>query len=392
MGVRVRKARKKKKPGVKSVRVLPTQEPVHFGPRYNISFREASKAYGRIRKGRGFYPSKKVIWKNRHALVLGCSNFYRKGKDDENVKVDNKEYDIVEPPEPYDDPVVPTTGGEFSSDDSKDGPVKRNFNRERKECDSDKKSEEGSIVVDRVETSHTLQMSRSSNGRGGHTQQDQITQPKMDFSRILQNTAHRRKKVQVVSRISPQVHHRDERMQKRYSGARGSDLLESSGLTTDTVIWAYICKVGKNLADRALLKIFSDFDGRVRTKELNRSQNNLEELIAEGTNDPMVLKLWKTTLEAKKKQLVEHQGVVSGTPETSDDEDEEDDEHDSTFVLFSSREFLGWFHQMSEPSKISIRTTQHHRRWYHISLSLALNHMKRAGARKDGVSAPSKRR
>ena len=102
-------------------------------------------------------------------------------------------------------------------------------------------------------------------------------------------------------------------MQKRYSGAHGSDLLESSGLTTDTVIWAYICKVGKNLADRALLKIFSDFDGRVRTNELKRSQNNLEELIAEGTNDPMVLKLWKTTLEAKKKQLVEHQGIVPGS-------------------------------------------------------------------------------
>ena len=154
--------------------------------------------------------------------------------------MDNKEYDIVEPSEPYDDPVVPTTGAGFPSDDSFNGPVKRNFNLERKECDSDKKSEKGSIVVDRVESSHTLQMSRSSHGRGGHTQQEQITQPKMDFSKILQNTAHRRKKVQVVSSISPQVHHRDERMQKRYSGVRGSDLLESSGLTTDTVIWAYI--------------------------------------------------------------------------------------------------------------------------------------------------------
>ena len=108
-GIRLRKGRKKKKPGVKSVRVLPTQEPVHVGPRYHISSREASKGYRRIRKGRGFYPSKKVIWKNRHALVLGCSNFYRKGKDDENLKVDNKEYDIVEPPEPSPDPEVFTT-------------------------------------------------------------------------------------------------------------------------------------------------------------------------------------------------------------------------------------------------------------------------------------------
>ena len=58
---------------------------------------------------------------------------------------------------------------------------------------------------------------------------------------------------------------------------------------------------------------------------------NLEELISEGTTDRMILKVWKTTYEAKKKQLVDHQGVVSGTPETSEDEDEEDDVHDSTF-------------------------------------------------------------
>ena len=60
-GVRLRKTRKEKKPGIKSDRVFPKQEPIHSGPRYNISFREAFKAYGRIRKGRGFYPSNKVI-------------------------------------------------------------------------------------------------------------------------------------------------------------------------------------------------------------------------------------------------------------------------------------------------------------------------------------------
>ena len=38
-GVRLRKGRKTEKPGVKNVRVLPTQEAVHVGPRYNISYR-----------------------------------------------------------------------------------------------------------------------------------------------------------------------------------------------------------------------------------------------------------------------------------------------------------------------------------------------------------------
>ena len=214
-GVRLRKGRKKKKPGVKSVRVLRTKERAHVGPRYNISSREADKAYRRMRKGRSFYPSKKVIWKNRHALILGCSNFYRKGKDDENVKVDNKEYDIGEPPEPYDDPVVPTTGGEFSSHDSQDGPVKRNFIHEKKNCENYKKTKEASIVVDQVESSQNLQMSRSSHGRGGHIQQEQTTVPKIDFLKVLQSTAHRRTRVQMVSSNSPKVHHRHDRMQRR---------------------------------------------------------------------------------------------------------------------------------------------------------------------------------
>ena len=71
---------------------------------------------------------------------MGCSNFYRKGKDDKDAKVDNKEYDIVEPPEPYDDPVVPTMGGEFSSDNIKDVPVKRTFNSDKKICENDQKT------------------------------------------------------------------------------------------------------------------------------------------------------------------------------------------------------------------------------------------------------------
>ena len=83
-GLRSRKIRKKKKPGIKSERVYVKQPPLHQGPRYNISFAEVNKAYGRMRKGRGFFASKKVLWRNRHALVLGSSNFYRKVSDDDD--------------------------------------------------------------------------------------------------------------------------------------------------------------------------------------------------------------------------------------------------------------------------------------------------------------------
>ena len=129
---------------------------------------------------------------------------------------------------------------------------------------------------------------------------------------------------------SPQVQHRNDRMQRRYSDALRNDLVDTSDGTTDSVLWEYICKVGKNLADAALLKIISDYDHRDRTLELEKLIDHLEGLIKEGNASPMILKLWKKTLESKKKQLVEHQGVVSGTPASSDDEDEEDDDQDST--------------------------------------------------------------
>ena len=70
-GLRSRKIRKKKKPGIKSERVHVKQPPLHQGPRYNITFDEVNKTYGRMRKGKGFFASKKVLWRNRHALVVG---------------------------------------------------------------------------------------------------------------------------------------------------------------------------------------------------------------------------------------------------------------------------------------------------------------------------------
>ena len=68
-----------------------------------------------MRKGRGFFPSNKVLWTNRHSLVLGCSNFYRKirDNDDSYYQEDNKEYDVLEPPESSPDPQVPTSGPQF---------------------------------------------------------------------------------------------------------------------------------------------------------------------------------------------------------------------------------------------------------------------------------------
>ena len=78
-----------------------------------------------MRKGKGFFASNKVLWRNRHALCLGSSNFYRKvgDGDDSYYQQDNTEYDVVEPPEASPDPEVPTSGPQFCSVETGDGPV-----------------------------------------------------------------------------------------------------------------------------------------------------------------------------------------------------------------------------------------------------------------------------
>ena len=104
-----------------------------------------------MRKGRGFFASKKVLWRYRHALVLGSSNFYRKVSDDEcYYKQDDTEYDVVEPPEASPDPQVPTTGHEFSSDDAGNGPVKQNSVGSSREQERNDEFKDSSIIIDKI--------------------------------------------------------------------------------------------------------------------------------------------------------------------------------------------------------------------------------------------------
>ena len=88
----------------KTERVYP-KAPVRIGPRYNITKQELKKAYQRMRKGNRFCASWNVLWKNRFNIVLGCSNYYRKGDQDITYieefldKMCVKERDMGEPPE-----------------------------------------------------------------------------------------------------------------------------------------------------------------------------------------------------------------------------------------------------------------------------------------------------
>ena len=82
-----------------------TPELTHVtAPKYQVSYNNALAAYKSMRKGSSFYPSRKVIWQNRHRLVLGPrfqkNNFYDEYNFSENKE---KEYFCPEPPEEHED-------------------------------------------------------------------------------------------------------------------------------------------------------------------------------------------------------------------------------------------------------------------------------------------------
>ena len=105
-----------------------------------------------MQKGKGFFASKKVLWRNRHTFVLGSSNFYRKVRDDDDFyyQEDNKEYAMVEPPEASPDPEVPNSGPQFSSDEAAEGPVQQNSADSRKINQREDDCRDRSIIVDKI--------------------------------------------------------------------------------------------------------------------------------------------------------------------------------------------------------------------------------------------------
>ena len=84
--------------------------------------RETDKA---MRKGRTYHVSRRVLWRNRHHLVFGSQNSYRRNSRNASLfgNSKEKEYENNEPPEVEDDHQWLLTGPEYSSDEAGDGPV-----------------------------------------------------------------------------------------------------------------------------------------------------------------------------------------------------------------------------------------------------------------------------
>ena len=107
-----------------------TQELNHFSaPKYHISYKKALDVYKSTRKGNSFFPSRRVLWRNRHRLIRRARfNKNRVCDDYQFSSKQEKEVFCPEPPEEdeniveYEAPQWNLTGSEYSSDPTGDGP------------------------------------------------------------------------------------------------------------------------------------------------------------------------------------------------------------------------------------------------------------------------------
>ena len=119
------------------ISVVDTEHEV--GPAYHITPKKVWQVYRAMRKGRSFSASKRVLWRNRHRLVL---------RRDSSIAtaIREKEYYCPEPPEEREDPQWLEMGHEYPSDCNGDGPhsseeydPENDANRKRKHLRNKKK-------------------------------------------------------------------------------------------------------------------------------------------------------------------------------------------------------------------------------------------------------------
>ena len=113
----------------------------------------------------------------------------------------------------------------------------------------------------------------------------------------------------------PEEHSAESRRLKRES------VLKT--LTTDGVLWEYICRLGEGSADRSVLNIIREYDDRKRTDQLRICIAELTERINGGEDEATVRKIVQIIRRSKEKLLDRHQGSIPGTPQSSDSDDED---------------------------------------------------------------------
>ena len=100
---------------IPSQRISAVDTEQEVGPAYHITLKKVENLYKAMRKGRSFSASKRVLWRNRHLLVLRRDSF-------KAAAIREKEYDCPEPPEEREDPHIHQTGKEYKSNEGGDGP------------------------------------------------------------------------------------------------------------------------------------------------------------------------------------------------------------------------------------------------------------------------------
>ena len=147
--------------------------------------------------------------------------------------------------------------------------------------------------------------SRSSNGRGGNTQQEPHRLVKSDLSQIAVWTAHRR--MTACAKI-------EQKNQRHISESIAIDIVLGDALTT----------YSRKLAEKKIVQIIRGYLTNDISERIRRDIRNLEEKLEISQDRDFHWMMLNKTLDSKHKQLLDQQGTPNGTPESSDDEDGED--------------------------------------------------------------------
>ena len=147
--------------------------------------------------------------------------------------------------------------------------------------------------------------SGSSQGRGGNTQQEQTTLRKVNATMLLLDSARHRMRSQQLNGTNTEKE-------------LGSD---SESILINRVLGEVLSSYSTALAEPNIVQIIRSYTSNGTSSKTRSKIEWLKCRLEDDQNDDFTRKMYRLTLNSKRKFLVKQQGTPSGTPESSEDED-----------------------------------------------------------------------
>ena len=174
------------------------------------------------------------------------------------------------------------------------------------------------------------QMSGSSQGRGGNTQQEQITYGKVNTTEFLLETASRRMR---NHQLGDYVYHEKAQCKGENCGKQPKTNVERTGgfkefsQSVDAVLAEVMSRNSPHLWDKQLVEVLKQYDDKGNRKSIylyRKASARLKKMLEKSEYDHGTRMILRKTLHSYQKRLDEALGVQTSTPASSDDEDSDE--------------------------------------------------------------------